>query len=71
MVEQLGKAKLTDPSRQGSIQKNRDAVERGSCRLKDFRRIAMRYDKLARNFFSSVTPLPLLRFGSSLIEYEP
>ncbi len=24
------------------------------CRLKDFRRIATRYDKLARNFFSSV-----------------
>jgi transposase len=23
------------------------------CRLKDFRRIATRYDKLARNFFAS------------------
>jgi transposase len=24
------------------------------CRLKDFRRIATRYDKLARNFFSAL-----------------
>ncbi len=24
------------------------------CRLKDFRRIAARYDKLARNFFAGV-----------------
>jgi transposase len=29
-------------------------IERCYCRLKDFRRIATRYDKLARNFFSSV-----------------
>jgi hypothetical protein len=29
-------------------------VERCYCRLKDFRRIATRDDKLARNFFSSV-----------------
>jgi transposase len=25
------------------------------CRLKDFRRIAARYDKLARNFLSAVS----------------
>jgi transposase len=29
-------------------------VERGYCRLKDFRRVATRYDKLARNNFSTV-----------------
>jgi transposase len=34
--------------------KDRDVIERCYCRLKDFRRIATRYDKLARNFFSGV-----------------
>ena len=33
--------------------KGRNVIERCYCRLKDFRRIATRYDKLARNFFSS------------------
>jgi transposase len=31
-----------------------NVVERCFCRLKDFRRIATRYDKLARNFFSAI-----------------
>ena len=34
--------------------KNRNLVERMWCRIKDFRRIATRYDKLARNFASSI-----------------
>jgi transposase len=34
--------------------KQRNLVERMFCRLKDFRRIATRYDKLARNFLSGV-----------------
>src|SRR4029077_4619534 len=34
--------------------KGRTAVDRCYCRLKDFRRIATRYDKFAINFFSSV-----------------
>ena len=34
--------------------KKRNVVERCFCRLKDFRRIATRYDKLARNFFSAL-----------------
>ena len=34
--------------------KNRNVIERCFCRLKDFRRIATRYDKLARNFLSAV-----------------
>jgi len=34
--------------------KGRNVVERCFCRLKDFRRIATRYDKLARNFFSAL-----------------
>ena len=33
--------------------KGRNVIERCYCRLKDFRRIATRYDKLARNVFSS------------------
>ena len=32
----------------------RNVIERCFCRLKDFRRIATRYDKLARNFFSAI-----------------
>ena len=32
----------------------RNAVERMFCRLKDFRRIATRYDRLATNFLAAV-----------------
>ena len=35
--------------------KNRNVVERCFCRLKDWRRIATRYDKLAANFAAAVT----------------
>jgi transposase len=34
--------------------KNCNAVERCFCRLKDFRHIATRYDKLAQNFVSAL-----------------
>ena len=34
--------------------KNRNLIERAFCRLKDWRRIATRYDKLAANFSSAV-----------------
>jgi transposase len=34
--------------------KGRNVIERTFCRLKDFRRIANRYDKLARNFLAAV-----------------
>ncbi len=34
--------------------KGRNVIERCFCRLKDFRRIATRYDKLARNFLSAL-----------------
>jgi transposase len=34
--------------------KDRNLIERVWCRIKDFRRIATRYDKLARNFASAV-----------------
>jgi transposase len=36
------------------IYKGRNVIERCFCRLKDFRRVATRYDKLARNFLSTV-----------------
>jgi len=32
----------------------RNMIERAFCRLKDFRRIATRYDKLAQNFMSAI-----------------
>jgi len=34
--------------------RQRNMIERMFCRLKDFRRIATRYDKLARNFLAGV-----------------
>jgi transposase len=37
-----------------SIYRKRNIVERFFCKLKHFRRIATRYDKLARNFLSAV-----------------
>jgi transposase len=36
------------------LYRDRNAIERMFCRLKDFRRIATRYDKLARNFLAAV-----------------
>ena len=32
----------------------RNAIERMFCRLKDFRRIATRYDRLATNFLAAI-----------------
>jgi transposase len=34
--------------------RGRNAIERMFCRLKDWRRIATRYDKLAANFLAAV-----------------
>lgn len=34
--------------------KRRNLIERAFCRLKDWRRVATRYDKLARNFHAAV-----------------
>jgi transposase len=36
------------------VYKLRHRIENAICRIKDFRRIATRYDKLARNFLGSV-----------------
>lgn len=37
-----------------AIYRRRNAVERYFCKLKHFRRIATRFDKLARNFLAAV-----------------
>jgi transposase len=36
------------------LYRNRNAIERMFCRLKDFRRIATRYDRSATNFLAAV-----------------
>jgi len=42
--------------------KDRWMVEAAFCRLKDFRRIATRYDKLARNFLSAIAFATIIAF---------
>jgi transposase len=42
--------------------KDRNVIERCFCRLKDFRRIATRYDKLARNYFSALCLVAAVAF---------
>lgn len=42
--------------------RDRHLIENAFCRLKDFRRIATRYDKLARNFLSAVALATLVAF---------
>ena len=42
--------------------RGRNVVERAFCRLKDWRRIATRYDKLARNFAASVILAAIFRW---------
>ena len=42
--------------------RNRHLVENAFCRLKDFRRVATRYDKLAANFLSAVALAAVIAF---------
>ena len=42
--------------------RERHRIENAFCRLKDFRRVATRYDKLAANFLSAVALAALLAF---------
>jgi len=42
--------------------RSRHLIENAFCRLKDFRRVATRYDKLARNFLSAVALAVLLAY---------
>jgi len=42
--------------------KGRNVIERCFCRLKDWRRIATRYDKLAQNFLSALCFVAMLAY---------
>ena len=42
--------------------RERHLVENAFCRLKDYRRIATRYDKLGRNFLSGVALATMIKF---------
>ena len=42
--------------------KERHLIENAFCRLKDFRRVATRYDKLAANFLSAVALATLVAY---------
>lgn len=42
--------------------RDRHLIENAFCRLKDFRRIATRYDKLGRNFLSAVALATVIAF---------
>ncbi len=44
--------------------KDRWRIEAAFCRLKDFRRVATRYDKLAANFASAVALATVIAFWS-------
>ena len=74
-VEMIGGPRLCEPllatglgrspaPRAGTKQayKDRNVIERCYCRLKDFRRIATRYDKLARNYFSALCLVATVAF---------
>lgn len=42
--------------------RSRHLIENAFCRLKDFRRVATRYDKLARNYLSAVALATILAY---------
>jgi transposase len=50
--------------------KDRNVIERCHCRLKDFWRIATRYDQLARNDFSACASLPPWHSGFSRARFS-
>ena len=44
------------------LYRGRNAIERMFCRLKDFRRVATRYDKLADNFLAAIQIAALIAY---------
>jgi putative transposase len=44
------------------LYRSRNWIERTICRLKDFRRIATRYDKLAQNYLAAVHIAAIIAF---------
>lgn len=61
-----GNPQQTQPDQPLSVHcdgyKLRNAVERAFCRIKDFRAVATRYDKLARNYLAGVCIVAALAF---------
>jgi transposase len=51
-------------SRSGTIEPDRWRIEAAFCRLKDFRRVGTRYDKLAANFASAIALAAVIAFWS-------
>jgi transposase len=47
-----------------NLYKRRNLIERAFCHLKDWRRVATRYDKLARNFHATITLATLVIWWS-------
>jgi transposase len=47
--------------------RHRHLIENAFCRLKDFRRVATRYDKLAANFLSAVALASLIAFWTDSV----
>ena len=44
--------------------RGRNVIERAFCHLKDWRRVATRYDKLARNFAATVILAAIIRWSA-------
>ena len=53
-LRQPSRPKAPRPVAKSGSYRDRNAIERMFGRIKDFRRIATRYDKLARNFLAAV-----------------
>lgn len=57
-----GRTRTTPISYDRTRYQERHLVENAFCRLKDFRRVATRYDKLAANFLSAVAIATLVAY---------
>ena len=44
------------------VYRARNVIERTFCRLKDWRRVATRYDKLAHNYLAAVALAPIVTY---------
>jgi transposase len=60
LIEASSRKKRVRHNRQAY--KRRNVIERCFGRLKDFRRIAIRYDKLAANFFSAICLVAIVTY---------
>jgi transposase len=54
-AQKIPLGRMVEPEDIAQAYKLRNLIERMFCRLKDWRRIATRYDKLATNFAAAVT----------------